>query len=111
MTDRPLALVVDDDTTVRDVVSRYLDRAAVAGGEAIERARRNCQRAKQRKGALSALPQAWANLVAAEDAAVLDRLAAEVESASGYQPERADLVAFLASLAPASRNVSSLPPP
>ena len=27
MTDRPLALVVDDDTTVRDVVSRYLDRA------------------------------------------------------------------------------------
>jgi len=27
MTDRPLALVVDDDTTVRDVVHRYLDRA------------------------------------------------------------------------------------
>ncbi len=39
MTDRPLALVVDDDITVRDVVSRYLDRAGyrvdVAGdGEA-----------------------------------------------------------------------------
>ncbi|MGE3288339.1 MAG: response regulator transcription factor [Pseudonocardia sp.] len=27
MTDRPLALVVDDDVTVRDVVTRYLDRA------------------------------------------------------------------------------------
>jgi DNA-binding response OmpR family regulator len=27
VTDRPLALVVDDDVTVRDVVSRYLDRA------------------------------------------------------------------------------------
>ncbi|MGH3614380.1 MAG: response regulator transcription factor [Pseudonocardia sp.] len=27
MADRPLALVVDDDVTVRDVVSRYLDRA------------------------------------------------------------------------------------
>jgi len=27
MTDRPLALVVDDDVTVRDVVQRYLDRA------------------------------------------------------------------------------------
>ena len=43
MTDRPLALVVDDDTTVRDVVSRYLDRAGyrvdVAGdGEAALRA-------------------------------------------------------------------------
>jgi DNA-binding response OmpR family regulator len=35
MNDRPLALVVDDDVTVRDVVHRYLDRAgyrvAVAG--------------------------------------------------------------------------------
>jgi len=43
MTDRPLALVVDDDVTVRDVVSRYLDRAGyrvdVAGdGEAALRA-------------------------------------------------------------------------
>jgi DNA-binding response OmpR family regulator len=43
MTDRPLALVVDDDMTVRDVVSRYLDRAGyrveVAGdGEAALRA-------------------------------------------------------------------------
>jgi DNA-binding response OmpR family regulator len=27
MTDRPLALIVDDDVTVRDVVQRYLDRA------------------------------------------------------------------------------------
>jgi DNA-binding response OmpR family regulator len=27
VTDRPLALVVDDDRTVRDVVTRYLDRA------------------------------------------------------------------------------------
>ena len=39
MTDRTLALVVDDDVTVRDVVSRYLDHAGyrvdVAGdGEA-----------------------------------------------------------------------------
>ncbi|MHA6780192.1 response regulator transcription factor [Pseudonocardia saturnea] len=43
MTDRPLALVVDDDVTVRDVVGRYLDRAGyrvdVAGdGEAALRA-------------------------------------------------------------------------
>jgi DNA-binding response OmpR family regulator len=43
MTDRPLALVVDDDITVRDVVSRYLDRAGyrvdLAGdGEAALRA-------------------------------------------------------------------------
>ena len=85
-----------------DRLSRYLARTAVASGEATERARRDCQRAKQRKGAAAALPQAWANLVAAEDDAMLGRLASEVESASGYQPERGDLVAFLRSLSPAS---------
>jgi len=81
---------------------RYLERESVAAGEAIERARRDCQRAKQRKGASAALPQAWANLIASQDDILLDRLASEVESASGYQPERADLVAFLGSLSPQS---------
>lgn len=81
-------------------LQRYLDRAAVAAGDATERARRDCQRAKQRKGAAAALPQAWANLVASHDDAILDRLGAEVESTSGYQPERADLVTFLGALSP-----------
>lgn len=85
-----------------DRLQRYLEREAVASGAATERARRDCQRAKQRKGARSALPQAWANLIASEDDVVLDRLAAEVESASGFQPERDDLVLFLRSLRPAS---------
>ena len=85
-----------------DRLMRYLERGAVESGEAFERARRDCQSARQRKGAQGAIPQAWANLVAAQDAAVLDRLAAEVESASGFQPEAADLLAFLSSLAPAS---------
>ena len=85
-----------------DRLHRYLSRDAVATGDAVVRARRDCQHAKQRKGALSALPQAWANLVAGEDETVLGRLAAEVESTSGYQPERADLVAFLRALQPPS---------
>lgn len=85
-----------------DRLRRYLERDAVETGDAFERARRDCQRAKQRRGAQTAIPQAWANLVASRDAAVLDRLAAEVESASGYQPEADDLAAFLDSLRPAS---------
>lgn len=89
-------------TESADRLRRYLERDAVETGDAFERARRDCQRAKQRRGAQTAIPQAWANLVASRDAAVLDRLAAEVESASGYQPEADDLAAFLDSLRPAS---------
>ncbi|OZC03390.1 hypothetical protein [Rubricoccus marinus] len=85
-----------------DKLTRYLARDAVASGEAFDRARRDCQRARQRRGALAAIPQAWANLVKSEDATILERLAAEVESVSGFQSEPADLVAFLATLAPAS---------
>ena len=91
-----------------DRFQRYLAREAIVGGEATERARRDCQRAKQRKGALTALPQSWSNLVATEDDSLLDRLGGEVESVSGYQPERSDLVDFLSSLVPAS---GSLPKP
>ena len=91
-----------------DRLRRYLDRDAVASGDAVGHARRDCQRAKQRRGALAALPQAWANLVAEADPSVLGRLAAEVESASGYQPDPQDLLAFVRSLAPVS---GSLPAP
>ena len=97
-----LDLAERDPEESADRLRRYLDRAAVASGEAVRRARQDCQSAKQRKGARAATPQAWANLVAAEDAAVLDRLATEVESASGYQPEKKDLIAFLSPLAPAT---------
>ena len=85
-----------------DKLTRYLARDAVASGEAFERARRDCQRARQRRGAKSAIPQAWSNLVAGEDETLLNRLAAEVESASGFQPETDDILAFLRSLAPGS---------
>lgn len=89
-------------------LERYLNRGAVADGSATERARRDCQRARQRKGAQTALPQAWANLVGSADEGLLDLLAAEVERASGYQAEREDVASFLASLAPGS---GSLPKP
>ena len=97
-----LDLAERDSAESADRLRRYLDREAVASGDAVRKARQDCQSAKQRKGARAALPQAWADLVAGEDGGVLDRLAAEVESASGFQPERQDLLAFLASLVPAS---------
>ena len=81
---------------------RYLDRSAVRDGSAFKNARRDCQSAKQRKGARDAMPQAWANLVALEDDALLDRLATEIESVSGFQSERRDVVRFLGTLSPSS---------
>lgn len=83
-----------------DRLERYLARDAVAAGDAVARARRDCQQAKQRKGALAATPQAWANLVASADETLLKLLSAEVETTSGFQPEPGDLQAFLASLSP-----------
>ncbi len=86
---------------------RYLSRQAVESGDAEERARADYKRSRQRRDAEAALPQAWANL-AAERGRLADLLAAEVESVSGYQPDAADVAAFLASLRPEG---GPLPPP
>lgn len=90
-----------------DRLTRYLAREAVESGEAEERARADYKRSRQRRGAEAALPQAWANL-AAERGRLSDLLAAEVESVSGYQPDAADVTAFLVSLRP---GIGSLPAP
>ncbi|HEX8297678.1 MAG TPA: type I restriction endonuclease [Rubricoccaceae bacterium] len=87
-------------------LTRYLAREAVESGAAEERARSDHKRSRQRKGAEAAIPQAWANLVA--EPRLADLLAAEVESACGFQPDTTDVAAFLASLHPKDR---SLPAP
>lgn len=79
---------------------RYLARDAVESGAAFDRAREDYQRARQRRGAAEAIPQAWANLLSDEDEAVVDALAAEVERLSGFEAEAADLRSFLRGLRP-----------
>ena len=86
---------------------RYLARDAVESGEAFDRARADYNRTRQRKGAEAAIPQAWASL--ALEPRLADLLAAEVESVCGFQPETADVAAFLASLHPGAA-VSSVGP-
>lgn len=83
-------------------LTRYLARNAVESGEAFDRARADYQRARQRKGAAEAVPQAWANLLADPEAPVAALLAGEVERVSGYEPDRRDLRTFLTSLRPGS---------
>lgn len=103
-----LDLIERDPDEVADRLRRYLERKAVESGEAFERARRDYQRAKQRKGAAEAVPQAWANLLADPGAPVAELLSGEVERVSGFEADPKDLRTFLSSLRPAS---GSLPEP
>ena len=103
-----LDLLERDPNESADRLERYLGRGAVESGEAFERARKDYQRAKQRKGAAEAVPQAWANLLADPEAPVAAFLAGEVERVSGFEADPKDLRAFLSSLRPAS---GSLPEP
>ncbi|MDT0630603.1 type I restriction endonuclease [Rubrivirga sp. S365] len=97
----------DPDESV-ERLERYLSREAVESGEAFERARKDYQRAKQRKGAAEAIPQAWANLLADPETPVVSLLTTEVERVSGFEAEPKDLHSFLAALRPRS---GSLPKP
>lgn len=79
-------------------LQRYLAYDAVVSGKAYEQARHDYQRARQRREAKDALPRAWAQLVASEDERLVELIAAEVESASGYKPESSDVLTYLKSL-------------
>ena len=103
-----LDLLERDPDESADRLERYLARDAVESGEAFERAQKDHQRAKQRKGAAEAIPQAWTNLLADPEAPVAAFLSGEVERVSGFEADPKDLRSFLSSLRPAS---GSLPKP
>lgn len=94
-----LDLVDRDSEESAERLQRYLAREAVESGEAFDLARRDYQRAKQRKDAAQAIPQAWANLIA-EPADLLSILASEVERVSGFEADSRDLRSFLRGLRP-----------
>lgn len=91
-------------------LERYLGREAVESGEAEERAKADYKRSRQRRESVGAIPQAWANLVAGEGTRLVDLVAAEVESVSGFQPHPDDVAAFLGSLRPSSATLPSPTP-
>lgn len=90
-----LDLLERDPEEIAQRLERYLARGAVETGEAFDRARADYQRAKQRKEAVGAIPQAWANLLADPEHSVVELLASEVERVSGFEADRQDLRAFL----------------
>ncbi len=106
-----LDLVDRDPAESAERLQRYLAREAVESGEAFELARRDYQRAKQRKDAVQAIPQAWANLLADPESELLASLAAEVERVSGFEADDRDLRSFLLALRPAEGTLPRGKPP
>lgn len=105
-----LDLLERDVDECAERLQRYLEYDAVASGEAIERARHDYQRARQRREAKEVLPRAWAQLLGQEDSELVTMMVAEVESLSGYKPERADVLGYLRGLDAALTTPSSVPP-
>ena len=97
-----LDLLERDTEECAERLTRYLARDAVEAGKAFDRARQDYTRAKQRKGAAEAIPQAWVNLLSDPAEGLLLTLASEVERASGFEADLRDLRTFLSSLKPGS---------
>jgi len=89
-----------------NLLTRYLGHDLVVSGEAIASAKREYQSKSRRAEALAAMPTAWNELVSKGEETLLDLLATEVETKSGFRPNDEDIVAFLVSLSSAA---SSLP--
>ena len=81
-----------------DVLRRYLERSAVASGEALKVARKEYSSQIRRARARQAIPDAWAALIDERDKLLMERLADSVESKAGTRPEDSDVVDFLSSL-------------
>ncbi|MEL7361897.1 MAG: type I restriction endonuclease [Bacteroidota bacterium] len=96
-----LDLIERDPKEVARILRRYLERTAVESGEAFDRARNDYRRAKQRKGAADAIPQAWANLTGEQHLDILRLVHDEVERISGYSADAADIWTFIAGLSTA----------
>ncbi|MBI5385109.1 MAG: type I restriction enzyme HsdR N-terminal domain-containing protein [Verrucomicrobia bacterium] len=81
-----------------ETLHRYLDRARVESGEALETARKEYRSRNRRSQARAAIPEAWRELVQKGDELLVDLLASAVESKAGVRPDGDDVAEFLAGL-------------
>lgn len=105
-----LDLLERDPAESVERLRRYLDYGSVISGEAIERARHDYQRARQRREAKESVPRAWAQLVQQQDSELVAFLVAEVESLSGYKPDPADVLSYLRGLGGSTEVPAAEPP-
>jgi hypothetical protein len=81
-----------------ETLRRYLARARVESGEALEAARKEYRSRNRRTQACAAIPEAWRELVEKGNEDLVDMLAGAVESKAGVRPEDNDVAEFLAGL-------------
>ncbi len=81
-----------------EILQRYLDRARVELGEALECARREYRSRNRRSQAKAAIPEAWRELVEKGDELLVEMLTGAVESKAGVRPDADDVAEFLVSL-------------
>ena len=81
-----------------ETLQRYLARARVESGEALEAARKEYRSRNRRSQAKAAIPEAWRELVGKGDELLVDLLAGAVESKVGIRPDADDVAEFLVGL-------------
>ena len=77
---------------------RYLERARIVSGEALECARSEYRSRNRRAQAQAAIPETWREIVEKGDELLVEFVADAVESKAGIRPDDNDVAAFLASL-------------
>lgn len=81
-----------------DVLRRYLERARVESGEALDAARKEYRSRNRRSQARAAIPESWRELVEKGDELLVEMLTNAVESKAGVRPEADDVAEFLVGL-------------
>lgn len=81
-----------------DTLSRYLARARIESGEALETARKEYRSRSRQSQARAAIPEAWRELVQKGNEDLVELLAGAVELKAGVRPDNNDVAEFLAAL-------------
>lgn len=89
--ERPL-----DEAT--ETLSRYLTRARIESGEALETARKEYRSRYRRSQARAAIPEVWSALVEKGNEDLVELLGSAVEVKAGVRPDNNDVAEFLSAL-------------
>lgn len=81
-----------------EILQRYLERAKVESGAALEISRKEYRSRNRRSQAKAAIPEAWRELVEKGDELLVEMLTSAVESKAGVRPDADDVAEFLAGL-------------
>jgi predicted type IV restriction endonuclease len=81
-----------------ETLCRYLARARIESGEALETARREYRSRHRRSQARAAIPEAWRELVEKGNEDLVELLASAVELKAGVRPDADEVAEFLAAL-------------